>query len=627
MRKLARTGTGVAALALVGAAALAGCGASSTSSLQKSTAYPGGIGAIPPAASGAKHATTFTFALPPGAVPFWILPINGSSDNTVFNAFTFQDEMWRPLYWTVNGVEPEVVNNMSLASQPVWSNGDKTLSITMNSGYKWSDGKPMTAQNLQLAIDVIKAGVDEPDGAPNWAAFVPGYFPDDMTSNSISGNTLTINLKTSVNPEWFTEDILSSVNPLPLNWAIDATNGPQLDWTVPANATKIFNYLSAQSKSVSTYASNPLWQTVDGPYHLTAFNSTTGAFTMEPNATYGGPHASPMSAFQGVPFTSDTAEFNAVKAGQIDVGYVPPEDVPQLGQLKGLGYSYFGEPDFGMTFANYNFKDTTGDFDNIVSQLYFRQAMAHLENEDGYVKAFMDGAGGDAYGPIPAYPQSPFLPSNAATNPYPFSTSAAAALLKANGWTVTPGGTDTCAKQGTAAGDCGAGIPAGTKLSFNLIYSTTPALIGQQMTSLAGSAKQVGITINLQTSNFNYMVSNYIDPADPSNESKWAMMDFGGETDATYPTTFGLFNTGGGSQIGDYSDPTADTLILNSINSSNPAAVTKEAQFLTTNEPVLFEPNPDLIATWKSSISATLPQAFANLTQYYATPEYWYTTK
>ena len=36
----------------------------------------------------------------------------------------------------------------------------------------------------------------------------------------------------------------------------------------------------------------------------------------------------------------------------------------------------------------------------------------------------MHGAGAPAYGPIPAYPQSPYLPADAATDPYPFSISA-----------------------------------------------------------------------------------------------------------------------------------------------------------------------------------------------------------
>src|ERR1700685_3797495 len=88
-------------------------------------------------------------------------------------------------------------------------------------------------------------------------------------------------------------------------------------------------------------------------------------------------------------------------------------------------------------------------------------------------------------GPAPASPPSPYLPKDAKTNPYPFSVSAAVTLLKKNGWTVHPGGTDVCAKAGTGAGECGAGIPAGTKLAFNFAYSNAPALIGEQATDLA----------------------------------------------------------------------------------------------------------------------------------------------
>ena len=80
-------------------------------------------------------------------------------------------------------------------------------------------------------------------------------------------------------------------------------------------------------------------------------------------------------------------------------------------------------PDFGMEFGNYNFKDTTGDFNNIIAQPYIRQALAHLVDDQGWIPAFMHGAGAAAYGPIPTYPRSPYLPSNAATDPYPFSVS------------------------------------------------------------------------------------------------------------------------------------------------------------------------------------------------------------
>jgi len=613
--------------------ALAACSSSSSSSTNNNAGgvvkVPGGIGSVPAAGTASGKAATITWAMQPDAVPNWILPIPTAAANSVYNVFTFEWEMWRPTYWTVNGTSAELNPSMSLASAPVYSNGGKTVTITLK-GWKWSDGTPITANDLLFDIDLIKAGVKA--SPSNWASYVPGQFPDNLVSTSEpNASTLVLNLKKPVNPSWFTLNYLGQgpIVPLPAHaWAKTSATGPVVtDWTTPSVALKVFNFLTAQSKDVSTYATNPLWQVVDGPYKLSSYNATTGGFTMVPNPSYGGPHATPQSTFQGVPFTSQTAGFNAVKAGSIDVGFVPLTDVPQLPQLARIGYAYFGIPDFGMTFAAYNFLDKTGNFNNIVKQLYFRQAMAHVEDQAGYISAVFHGAGAPAYGPIPAYPQTPYLPSNAATAPYPFSVQDAISLLQKNGWTVNQGGTDVCSKAGTASGDCGAGIPAGTKLAFNLIYNSGSSTVPGMVTDLASQAKKAGINITLSSSNFNYMITNYIDPAAPANVNKWAMMDFGGETLSPYATTFGLFSTGGSNQIGDYSNPQADALINQSISGGDPAAVKNEAAFLTTDQPVLFQPNHDYIWAWKTNVSATQPQALENLTQYYATPEFWYLTK
>ena len=639
MMKIRSKSIGGLVLAVASITALAACSSSSSSSSSGggstntqggAVSVPGGIGTVPAEASGTQKAGTVTWAIAPGTSPTWILPVVPSASNSVYNNFTFIWEMWRPLYWTVNGVVPEVEPSMSVANPATYTNGDKTVTVSLKSSYKWSNGQPITANDLLFYVDLVKAAVKA--SPADWEGYVPGHFPDNLVSTSEpNSTTLVMNLKSAVNPTWFTDDLLGQGPLIPLPsflWAKTSDSGsvvPASGWT-PATMAKIFAYLTAQSKSLSTYASNPLWQVVDGPYKLSAYNTTSGGFTMVPNTTYGGPHAAKMSSFQGVPFTSDTAEFNAVKSGSIDVGYIPQDDVPQISQITRGGYSVFGEPDYGMNFANYNFKDKTGDFNNIVSQLYFRQAMAHLQDQQGWINAFMHKAGAPAYGPIPAYPVSPYLPADAATAPYPFSVSTAASILKSNGWNVVPGGTSTCAKPGTAAGDCGAGIPAGTKLAFNFIYSTAPALIGDQATDLASKAAQVGIKITLSGSNFNFMIANYLDPSAPANENKWAMEDFGGETDVPYATTFGLFNTGGTNQIGDYSNPTADSLINASISGGDPSAVKNEASFLTANQPAQFQPNPDYIWSWKTTLSGP-PTSFENLTQYYATPEYWFFTK
>ena len=621
--KVARPFMKAAVFAAVGVTALAAC--SKATPAQTVNGIKGAFGKVPPAASGTQHAGTITVAEPPGATPTWIFPVTPGANGSVYTAYSFQYEMWRPLNWFPTGTAQKEDKAMSIANDPTWSNGDKTVSITLKN-WKWSDGKPITSQDAEFYIDLLKAAVKI--SAANYSNYTPHVgIPDQVVSMSTpNSHTLVLNLNKAVNPVWFFDNNLAAVIPLPAHaWAKASANGPILNFTNPANAAKIYTFLAAQSKSVTTYASNPLWQVVDGPYKLTSFNNTSGAYTMAPNTNYSGPHAAKMSTLQAVPFTSDTAEWNAVKTGSIDQGYVPFTDLPQLNSVKKT-YNYFGYPGFGFNYVTYNFKDKTGDFNNIIAQLYIRQAFAHLEDEQGYIKAFFHGAGGPGYGPIPAIPPSPYTPANATQNPYPYSVTDAVKLLKQHGWTVNAGGTDVCANAGSGASQCGAGIPKGTKLAFNLIYNTSPAIIGQQVEDLVSKAKQAGFNITLKPDNFNHMIATYYDVAQPKNDNLWAMEDFGGFSISTYPTTNGIFNCSGTYNIGGYCNPQADKLISASTTSSNPNALKAEASYLTEQQPSLFQPNVDNIEVWKKTLSGN-PASFESLTQYQLNPEFWYFTK
>jgi peptide/nickel transport system substrate-binding protein len=645
MNTFGKKSIGALALAVASITALAACSSSSSSNSSSSSGGGGStntgsgsiglhgqFGQVPAMATGTQTAGTITMAEPPNSAPTWILPIVTGAAVTVYTVPMFDYQLYRPLYWLVNGVAPKETPAMSLANDPTWSNGNKTVTFTLKSNYKWSDGQPITSKDVLFWWYEMKAAIKA--SPANWAYYTPGLgVPDQVASISApDSSTVQMNLTKAVNPTWFWQDQIGAIQPMPSHaWAKSSANGPALDFTKSANAAAIYSFLSAQSKSVSSYATNPLWQVVDGPYNLTSFDSTSGGFTMTPNAAYGGPHATTVSVLQAVPFTSDTAELNAVKAGKVDLGYVPLPDVPQVSSLSAT-YNEFGYSDFGWYYVAYNFKDPTGDFNNIIGQLYIRQTVAHLEDQAGYIKAFFNGAGGQAFGPVPSIPQSPFTPSNAMTNPYPYSLTTAENLLKSNGWSIVPNGTDTCIKPGTGPGECGAGIPAGTKLEWNLIYATSPAVIGEQVQDLASRARKIGMTMNLSSSNLNYMVANYNDPSSPKTISKWAMEDFGGFNNSTYPTTFGVFNSQGSNNLGGYTDPQADTLITASIDSPAASAVTAEASYLTTQQPGLFQPNPDsafgtsAILVWTKTLSGT-PESFEALTQASWNPEYMFFTK
>jgi peptide/nickel transport system substrate-binding protein len=481
----------------------------------------------------------------------------------------------------------------------------------------------VTAQDILFFIDLYRAAVKE--NAPNSGNFTPGQFPENVTSaTAIDQNTVSLTFDKVYNPTWAFLSEIGQITPLPSHaWAITKAGGPTVDYTDPANAKAIYDFFVAQSKDLKSYATNPLWQMVDGPFKISMYNANTGATNFVANPAYTGPNKPHIAEIDELAYTSITAEFNDLRSGKLDVGFVDSSDIPQVSTLQRQGFNIYGLPVFGFEYMAFNFKDTTGHWNDIVKQLYVRQALAHLQNEQAVISGLYKNAATEAYGPVPAIPASPFAPANAKSNPYPYSIASAKQLLTSHGWTVNPNGTTTCTSAGSGANQCGDGIPAGTPLSFNIVYANSPAVVGQQVEALQSAAKQVGITITTVPKTFNFIVENYGVPEAPANNNQWAVEDFGGFTEGIYPTTNNLFNTKGSFNQGGFSDPQLDQLINNSVNGTDPQAVQKEAAYITQNLPAIFQPNEDRIWAWKNTISGP-PDGFANLTQFALTPEMWY---
>ncbi|HUJ06003.1 MAG TPA: ABC transporter substrate-binding protein [Streptosporangiaceae bacterium] len=622
MRRFARTATKVTAVAVVGVTALAACAKSSTTSTNANTSS--GFAGIPKPSSHKVPGGTVSFGMPAGATPNYIFPITPGANSSVYTISYFQDLGWRPLFWSPVGHSLNINYALSLAKKPVFSNGNKTVTITMDSNYKWSNGKPVTAQDVVFFIDLVKAAVKI--SAANYGNYSPGYFPDNVVSaTATSTDTLTLQLSKAYNPGYFFYDQLALLYALPsAAWDIDAPGGKPVNYTTLAGAEKIYKFLNAQSLKLSTYATNPLWQVVDGPFKISAFNPSTDSSTWVANTAFSGTKPS-INTFQEVAFTSDDAEYTALKAGQLTVGLVPSSDYPQIPALRKQGFNVYGYPDFGWDYMVFNFKDHTGDWNNIIGQLYVRQALAHLVDSAGYIKGIFHGYAAVGDGPVPSLPPSPFTPANATKQVYAFSIADAKSTLAAHGWKIV-NGTQTCESAGTGAKDCGAGIPKGTQLTFNLIYNNGSPPITSEDTAFASDAKSAGIPITLTGKSFNFILSNYYDVAAPANDNKWAMEDFGGFTQSLYPTTNTVFNTTGTFNIGGYSSAQANTLINDSVFGGNPTAVKNEASYLAVNLPALFQPDSDHVYAWKNTLSG--PQAsFWELPQFSLDPELWYFTK
>jgi peptide/nickel transport system substrate-binding protein len=623
----------IAVLLVMAALAVAACGSSGSGGASEQALASGHLyGAVPPVGS-PKKGGVISFGQLTGSTPTYIMPIvPGANASAYTNELT--SNLYVPLYNGPDGATPEIDYSVSVANKPSFSDGDKTVTIPLKTTYKWSNGAPVDANDVIFAIDLLKAAVKE--SAANWGQYTPGEFPSSVVSATTKGKyTVVLHLNRAYNPGFFLNNQLETTqnfSPMPSTaWNIASAHGPHLDYTNPANAKKIYDFLSKAGGQVAQFGTNPLWKDVDGPFTLKSFNATNSSYTLAPNPSYGGSPKPYASQIQVQTFTGITPELNALRTGSLDIGLIDFSQLGQVPSLKAMGYSVFGYPTNGWFGAIINYKDKAGHFDKIISQSYVRQALAHLENEPAYVKGIFKNAAVPSYGPIPIVPKSRYTPKDALTPPYPFSPAAAVSLLRAHGWHVVPGGQTTCAKAGTAADECGAGIPAGTPFKFSWFYippATTPSS-SLMSEAFASEAKQAaGINIQLEQRTFNYEIANFndADPSNAKNENQWGVADYGGVTYDFYPTSDGVFNTGGQLNAGDYSDPTADKLIEQSKYSPDPSAVTNEGSYLAKSLPLIFQPNSDYIYAVSKRVGGQ-PKGFLSLTQLSLFPQFWYVKK
>jgi peptide/nickel transport system substrate-binding protein len=625
------------AAAIAIAALLAACGSSggttsSGSSTTSSNTQAGLYGTLPTAGTPTSGGTV-TFGQLSGMTPNYILPIVPSASSST-NTFQWIANMYMPLYNTQQyGSHPGVFYPQSVANPPTFSDGDLTVTIPLKQGFKWSDGKPVTSQDVLFDVALIKAAVKE--SAANWGSYTPGYFPDSLASIQATGpHTVVMHLKKPFNPGFFLYNQLGLIALAPLpssDWNIAAAGGPHLNWSDPANAKKIYDYLNKQAGSLGTYGTDPLWKIADGPFVLSAWSPATSSWTLTANPEYGGAAKPYLHAVQGVTYTGVTPMLNAMKSGSLDLGSVDFSQLASVPALKTDGYSVYGLPSFGWAGPVWNFKDKTGHFDAIVKQLYFRQAMMMLQDEPAIIRGIFKGAAGIAYGPVPSVPTSRFVPANATNPPYPYDPAKAVSLLKAHGWHVVPNGQTTCQNAGSGSNQCGAGIPAGTPLSFSWATQTTASAPFVSLTdeTITSEAKQAaGITVQLFQKTFNFISANYND-ADPSMAkytNDWGVENYSGFVDYPYPTQNNIFNTTGSYNSGAYSDPTLDNLIKASVFGSDPNAVTKEASYEGEALPALWGANYDWIEAVSKRIGGS-PGALLALTQYAFWPQYLYIKK
>jgi peptide/nickel transport system substrate-binding protein len=567
-----------------------------------------------------------TFALPANTTLNYIFPFMPVQYLSVSNVSDLQYLLYRPLYWFGDKGQVTLNDTLSLADQPIFADGNRTVTVKLRP-YTWSDGTKVTADGVTFWINMMKAE------KANWAAYSPGGIPDDIDSLSVDSPTqVTFRLNKTYSAQWFTYNELSQITPLPHAWDRTATGPSDCEHTV-GDCVAVYNYLAEQAKTLNDYATNPLWQVVDGPWKLKTFNAD-GHVSFVPNRSYSGPNKPHLDEFNEAPFSDNAAEYNVLRSGDnsVQVGYLPPEDAPVIPEGQTVGHNPL-ESNYTMDrwypfsvnyFVLNNHNATVGP---IFQQQYFRQALESLVDQKSIIKTAVHGYGSTTNGPVPTTPANQFASEQTEPNPFVYDPARAQKLLAAHGWSTPPDGVGTCDRPGPGPDQCGPGVAAGARLEFQMLYASGIPQVQLATQQLQSSATKAGIRVDLQGAPFNTVLGTAVPCDVGKSDCNWQMGNWGAGwvfAPDYYPTGEQIFGTGAGSNVGSFSDPKLDQFIAETQHSDSPDAMRAYTRYGSETLPVIWQPNYDYAET---EIANNLKGVTPQNPYLIITPEDWYYVK
>jgi peptide/nickel transport system substrate-binding protein len=611
-RRRARPLFAVAAAAVAVAGLVAGC---------TSSGAPPGAAAAKSSAAPAVKGGTVSYGFVSGDQPNWIFPYDTPAYSSDFNLDDFQELMYRPLYWFGGqNDQPTVDYGLSVANPPVYTDGGRVVTINLK-GWKWSNGETVDAQDVIFWLNMMKA---EPT---NYYGFVPGDIPQDITSMAATGpDQVTLHLNAAYSSLWYTYNELSQITPMPAAWDVTtvgakpgsggcATDTAADGW---AKCKAVYNFLTAQSQLSGTYATSPIWSIVDGPWRLKTY-TTEGNDTLVPNPDYSGSPKPSIAEVQFLTYTSPSAEFTALQTGQLDIGQIPPNNLPPkpasgLPTVTSLAnYNVALSYTFSFYFYRVNYNNPT--FGPVFKQLYARQALEYLSDQTGVSQSIYRGYGYPNTGPAPTEPNNQWVPPvQEGAGPYPFSVAKAVNLLTSHGWTKV-NGVMTC----TDPAKCGAGIAKGTPFKFTLDYATSVPEFPEEAAVYKSDASEAGVDINAVGETFNTIIGSAV-PCSPGPSCSWQASMVGGWTYGPdyEPTGEETFGTGAGANKGSYSNAEMNKLIAATNTSGSLSLYHEFATYAAEQLPYIYMPNQAVAYAVSKNVHNVVFNPLTTLM-----PEYW----
>ncbi len=529
------------------------------------------------------HGGTIIQALGPLVAINWYQPLRPVAYNSLYDAWA-ASLMYKGLFHIApNGT---IDFSRSIASAISWNKAGTVYTVKMNPKWYWSDGAPVTAQDVQFTWKLIQAASSSNAPAPwPYAGAGSGGVPQLIKSfQVINAHEFQITLTNPVNQVWFEYNGLGDFMPLPAQaWDLH-----------PNNLDQELSYLASNGNNVNFF------KVVDGPFRLTnAIQNVSWTFT--PNSHYDG-HKPYINKFVLAYQTSETSEVNGLKTGTVQVGYLPLSMYSVRSQLTNdtLNTSY----NYSIDRTILNFRSPS--VGTILRQLPVRQAMQMGIDQQSIIQALYNGMGVPGTGPVPLHPKT-FLAPQLSHPLYPFNIKAGIQLLNKNGWHLV-NNVMTNSK--------------GQQLSFNMEYnagsSTTLAMVQIMQQDWA----KEGIKVSLSPLPFATMLQYHHQP------TKWEIQTgLGWSYGGSYPTGGGMYASNGGYNFYGYSNQAMDSLIA-ATHSPQPSVASSQKAldnyqlFAAHHLPNLWMPVPEGLGEVENTVHGV--RSSANSFTESISPQYWW---
>lgn len=369
------------------------------------------------------------------------------SSNPLFTSDTSSGDAINLIFSSLYDLDRQanvVVEPWSLAAEPPQISEDsKTYTVKLKPEAKWSDGKPVTADDLIFTINTVR----------NPEAGSPGIsqFEHVDTVTKIDDHTVQIKLKQVFAPFLYS----LRLQPVPYHILKD----------VPITELKKHPYGSKPEKTVT-----------NGPWKWTEWKQKQFlSFDADPN--YWGAKKPHIQKVIYKIYADQNTEVQALIKGDIDsVSAIPVTQLAAVQARDNLKVILAPGPQYeymGFNFNKMNFDNKESFFAGQKT----RQAIAHALNRQGMVDNILKGTG--------KLLNSPFLPGSWADPAetavvYNYDVELAKKLLAEDGWKA---GTDGILEKN------------GSKFSFELQYNTGNSRREQVAAVIQQNLKDVGIEV------------------------------------------------------------------------------------------------------------------------------------